>query len=61
MPKQPAFLGLRNAMKNKQTPRELFLAGMDAVVPWDRLMSLIAPLYPKAGLKGGRPPMPLEL
>ena len=50
MPKQPAFPGLRHAMKNKQTRRELFLAEIDAVVPWDRLMSLIAPLYPKAGL-----------
>ena len=61
MPKQPAFPGLRHAMKNKQTRRELFLAEMDAVVPWDRLLALIAPIYPKAGLKGGRPPMPLEL
>ena len=61
MPQQPAFPGLRDAMKKKQTRRELFLAEMDAVVPWDRLLALIAPLYPKAGLKGGRPPMPLEI
>jgi IS5 family transposase len=33
---------------------------MDAVVPWRRLLGLIEPHYPKAGLKGGRPPMPLE-
>ena len=61
MPKQPTFPGLRDAMKKKQTRRELFLAEMDAVVPWVRLLALIAPLYPKAGLKGGRPPMPLEI
>jgi hypothetical protein len=30
------------------------------VVPWGRLLALIAPHYPKAGPKGGRPPMPLE-
>ena len=60
MPKQPALPGLRNAMKKKQTPREQFLAEMDAVVPWDRLLTLIAPHYPKAGPNGGRPPMPLE-
>jgi IS5 family transposase len=60
MPKQPAFPGLRDAMKKKQTRRELFLAEMDTVVPWTRLLALIAPHYPKAGPKGGRPPMPLE-
>ena len=61
MPKQPAFPGLRDAMKKKQTRRELFLAEMDTVVPWGRLLALIVPHYPKAGRKGGRPPMPLEI
>lgn len=60
MPKQPAFPGLRDAMKEKVTRRELFLAEMDAVVPRGRLLALIAPHYPKSGPKGGRPPMPLE-
>lgn len=60
MPKQPAFPGLRDAMKKKQTRREVFLSEMDAVVPWVRLMGLITPHYPKAGPKGGRPPMLLE-
>ena len=31
------------------------------VVPWGRLLALIAPHYPKVGPKGGRPPMPLEV
>ena len=61
MRKQPAFPGLRDAMKMKQTRRELFLAEMDAMLPWVRLMALIAPHYPKAGPKGRRPPMPLEM
>ena len=60
MPKQPAFPSMTQAMKKKQTRREQFLAEMDAVVPWDRLLSLIEPYYPKVGPKGGRPPMPLE-
>jgi len=60
MPKQPAFPGLRDAMKKKVTRREQFLAEMDAVVPWGRLLALIEPHYPKAGPKGRRPPMPLE-
>lgn len=60
MPKQPALPGLRDAMKKKVTRREHFLTEMDAVVPWGRLLGLIAPHYPKAGPKGGRPPLPLE-
>src|SRR6056297_4013970 len=60
MPKQPAFPGLRHAMKKRQTRREKFLAEMDAVVPWSRLLGLIEPHYPRIGAKGGRPPMPLE-
>ena len=61
MPKQPALPGLRDAMKKTLTRRELFLAWMDAVVPWDRLLAPIGPHYPKAGRKGGRPPLPLEI
>ena len=61
MPKQSAFPGLRDAMKKKQTRRELFLAEMDAVVPWGRLLALIEAHYPQAGPKGDRPPMPLKM
>ena len=61
MPKQPAIPGLRYAVKKKVTRREMFLTGMNAVVPWARLIGLIEPHYPKAGPKGGRPPMPLEM
>ena len=38
MPKQPAFPGLRDAMKKKVTRREQFLAEMDAVVPWGQVI-----------------------
>ena len=53
MPKQPAFPSLRDAMKKKQTRRELFLAEMDAVVPRGRLLVVIEPHYPKAGASAG--------
>ncbi len=44
--------------KGKTTRRERFLAEMNAVIPWSRLVALIEPYYPKAG--NGRQPMPLE-
>jgi IS5 family transposase len=40
--------------KPKQTRREKFLAEMEAVVPWFRLLAVVAPFYPKAG-NGRRP------
>ena len=40
--------------KRKQTRRETFLAEMEQVVPWESLLALIEPAYPKAG-KGRRP------
>ena len=43
---------------SKRTRRASFLAEMDAIVPWAKLVALIEPHYPKAG--NGRPPMPLE-
>lgn len=60
MPKQMSFAALAHASKKKVTRREKFLAEMEAVVPWARLVALIAPHYPTAGPKGGRPAMPLE-
>jgi hypothetical protein len=44
--------------KGKVTRRERFLAEMDAVIPWARLIALIEPHYPKAGQ--GRQPLGLE-
>lgn len=61
MPKQMTFASLAQACKKKVTRREKFLAEMEAVVPWSRLLALIEPHYPKMGRKGGRPAMPLEV
>jgi IS5 family transposase len=45
----------------KTTRRAQFLAEMEQVVPWERLVALIEPSYPKGGnSEGGRPPVPLE-
>lgn len=56
--KQTTFSGLAWSAKGKVTRRERFLAEMDAVIPWARLVGLIEPHYPKAGL--GRQPHDLE-
>ena len=61
MPQQPAFPGLGNTMTKKVTRREQFLAEMNAVVSWGRLLALIVHHYPKVGPKGGHPPMPQEV
>lgn len=61
MPKQLTFASLAHSTKKKVTRREKFLAEMEAVVPWSRLLALIEPHYPKMGRKGGRPAMPLEV
>jgi IS5 family transposase len=45
------------ALKVKVTRRAKFLAEMDAVIPWSRLLAIIEPHYPKA--PQGRPPHPL--
>lgn len=57
--KQMTFAAAAYAAKKKTTKRERFLQEMEQVVPWAQLEALIVPHYPKAGARGGRPPMPL--
>ena len=57
--KQLGFSDYELTTAKKQTKREKFLSEMEAVVPWQELLALIAPFYPKASKKGGRPPYPL--
>ena len=52
--KQKRFASLAWDGKKKVTRRERFLTEMDAVIPWDRLLALIEPHYPKG--ETGRPP-----
>jgi transposase, IS5 family len=56
--KQTTFASLAWSAKGKTTRRERFLAEMNAVMPWRKLVALIEPHYPKAG--DGRRPLPLE-
>ena len=58
MKEQTTFASLAWAGKKKQTKGEKFLSEMDRVVPWEKVLGLIEPHYPKAG--NGRRPMPLE-
>jgi IS5 family transposase len=51
---QLSFSDAEYAGKRKQTKREKFLAEMEQVVPWDALLALIEPVYPRAG-NGRRP------
>ncbi len=55
--KQMTFADAEYAGKRKQTRKELFLIEMDQAVPWNGLIKLIEPFYPKG--EGGRPAYPL--
>jgi IS5 family transposase len=54
--KQLGFTDYELTTAKKRTKREKFLAEMEAVVPWQALIDLIEPHYPKTSKKGGRPP-----
>jgi IS5 family transposase len=56
--KQTTFASVAWEKKGKITRRERFLAEMDVVIPWSRLLALIEPHYPKAG--NGTQPKPME-
>ena len=55
---QISFSDVEYGAKRKRTRREIFLAEMNSVILWARLMALIEPVYPKAG--NGRRPYALE-
>ncbi len=55
MGNQRTFASMAWNGKGKVTRRERFLAEMDAVIPWARLLKLIEPHYPKAGNGRQRP------
>ena len=57
--KHPSFSDLEYASKKRRTKRELFLEKLDKMVPWDRLLKRIKPLYYQNKL--GRPATDLEV
>ena len=58
MQRQGSFSQAEYAGKKKQTRRDRFLAEMEQVVPWARLVDRLRPFYPKG--ERGRPPIGLE-
>ena len=58
MQRQTSFAQAEYAQKKKQTRRDKFLAEMEQVVPWARLIERLRPLYSKG--ERGRPPIGLE-
>lgn len=53
-----SFTDLEYAVKKKRTRKEVFLGGMDEILPWKELLSVIKRHYPRRGQ--GRPPIELE-
>ena len=58
MTHQTSFTHAEFAAKKKTTRREKFLARMEEVIPWQQLLAVIEPHYPKG--QRGRPPVGLE-
>jgi hypothetical protein len=58
MQRQGSFAEAEYAGKKKQTRRDKFLAEMEQVVPWGRLVGRLRPLYPRGARD--RPPIQLE-
>lgn len=59
--KQITFAQAEHQNKKKVTRRERFLAEMNVLVPWQRLLDALSlSYYPDAAGKRGRPPTPLE-
>jgi transposase, IS5 family len=58
MTQQPSFAQVEFAAKQKVTRRERFLARMEELIPWAKLLAVIEPHYPKG--ERGRPPLGLE-
>jgi len=57
--KQLGFSDYEQSTAKKRTKRDKFLTEMEKVVPWQALLDLIEPCYPKTSKKGGRSPYPL--
>lgn len=56
--RQTSFSELEYDAKKKVTRRDRFLAEIDAITPWPRLVEIVEPFYPKG--ERGRPPVGIE-
>ena len=57
--RQSSFAEASFEKYRKKTRREQFLDEMDSVIPWQELIEVIEPYYPKPGGRG-RPPVGIE-
>ncbi|WP_228722835.1 IS5 family transposase [Klebsiella pneumoniae] len=58
MSHQLTFADSEFSTKRRQTRKEIFLSRMEQILPWQNMVEVIEPFYPKAG--NGRRPYPLE-
>ncbi|AUV17994.1 IS5/IS1182 family transposase [Aeromonas sp. ASNIH7] len=58
MSHQLTFADSEFSSKSRQTRKEIFLSRMEQILPWQNIVEVIEPFYPKAG--NGRRPYPLE-
>ena len=58
--KQLGFTDYEQTTATKHAKCEKFLDEMKQVVPWQALLPLIEPVYPKASSRVGCPPYPLD-
>jgi IS5 family transposase len=58
--KQRSFAETGYERRAKVTKRQQFLAEMDQVIPWSRLLAVVEAAQPKMTARGGRPPFPAD-
>ncbi|MFM4716287.1 IS5/IS1182 family transposase, partial [Aeromonas veronii] len=56
MSHQLTFADSEFSCKRRQTRKEIFLSRMEQILPWQNMVEVIEPFYPKAG--SGRRPYP---
>ena len=56
MSHQLTFADSEFSSKRRQTRKEIFLSRMEQILPWQNMVEVIEPFYPKAG--NGRRPYP---
>ncbi|KSX64468.1 IS5/IS1182 family transposase, partial [Escherichia coli] len=49
MSHQLTFAGSEFSSKRRQTRKEIFLSRMEQILPWQNMVEVIEPFYPKAG------------
>ena len=57
--KQMTFSDVEYSHRKKTTKKEKFLCEMDAIIPWESWVAMIAPFYPSG--ERGRPPRGIEV